>query len=99
MPDANKHNPRPFIKSSDSKLDRPLRCIICGCEIEYEKGMLLFVTNQTRPCCGEHKSHASHIVSVEPHSGYPWNGIHPETGETQYFDSSQWFEIVDRQPL
>ena len=44
------------------------------------------------------KQHGGKVGSLKSCGGYPWNGMNPETGETQYFKSTSWFRIADTLP-
>lgn len=92
------HNPEHFIQASDSKLLRPLSCVIGGCKIDYCEGDTVYVTGQIRPCCENHKSYAAYEATVCSCSGSPWDGENIEKGLCDYFDSAQWFDIIDLEP-
>jgi hypothetical protein len=60
---------------------------------------LVYLNDNYRPLSEIHRNRATYIASVQKSVGYPWNGIHPETGETQVFESTDWWTLQDLKPI
>ncbi len=93
-----KHDPEPFIRDAPDKVTDPTQCGVCSEEITASDGDVVYLTSDGSPRCETHKEAAEQVGSLKSCGGYPWNGMNPETGETQYFKSTSWFRIADTLP-
>lgn len=96
----SKIDPTDLIQSDAEKLAIPVQCTVCGTQIEdISSDSLIPLTQTGKPCCDKHRGSASVYATIKHHHGYPWNGIHPETGETQALRSTEWYEVVETKQL
>ena len=59
----------------------------------------MYLNAEFRPLADEFSSDARYIASVQTNRGYPWNGIHPETGETCELQEAKWYTFQDIKEL
>lgn len=90
-----RENPSKYIRNSEEMIQNPAVCKVSQEEISLTNGVMVYLTADFQPVCDEHQSQARYIASVHRAGGYPNNGINPETGETEFFDSASWWNIQD----
>lgn len=95
----SKEDPTPYIREAEDMINRPATCDVSGEELLLSNGEMVYLTEDFRPLSDEFSEKASYVGSVHRATGTPWNGIHPETGETQAFDSAQWWDVIDLKPV
>lgn len=95
----SKEDPTPYIQEAEDMVNRPAVCRVSGEELGLSNGDLIYLTDEFRPVSDQFSERASYVGSVHRAGGFPWNGIHPETGELQALQSAQWWNIVDLKTL
>lgn len=88
-------DPTPYIREAEDMINRPATCTVCEEQIKLSNGDMVYLTGNFQPLSGEFCDNAEYIASVQRAGGYPWNGIHPETGEAQALESASWWELQD----
>lgn len=90
-----REDPTPYIRESEDKIDDPAVCTQSDTEINLSNGDIVYLDPEFQPLADEFKEKAEYLASVQRAGGYPWNGIHPVTGETQALDSASWWKLQD----
>lgn len=92
-------DPTPYIREAEDKITKPAICAISGEELELSSNDIVYLNENYRPLSNEYKNQAKYVATISPAYGHPWNGIHPETGETQSLESTEWWDInIDELP-
>lgn len=94
-----REDPTPYIRESEDKINKPAVCTESDAEISLSNGDMVYLGPDFQPLADEFKSEAEYLASVQSAGGYPWNGIHPDTGETQALDSASWWKLQDIKEL
>lgn len=92
-------DPTPYIEKSDGKINRPAVCAVTGEKLNLSNGDLVYLNSDYRPLSSGNKEQVEYIASVHRAIGKPWNGMNPETGETQSLDSTTWWNLQDIKKL
>lgn len=87
-------DPDPFLRKADDRFVKNPDCSICGTPIDMEgDSQTMLLVHDREPLCEDEAEQADEVVRVKSYHGYPWNGIHPETGETQAIGYGEYWVV------